>query len=165
LNTITDKSVVEIAFTLSNSDGEILDRSEENSPLAFIQGQNSLVPALESKMLGKELGSSFDIIIDSEDAYGPKKQELIQVVPKDQFGSEASELRVGMQFEVQLDQNESLVATIVEVKESEVVLDANHPLAGHALHFKIQVLSIREATKEELKKGLKTAKASSCSCC
>ena len=78
---------------------------------------------------------------------------MVQSVSKEQFGQEADNVEVGMQFQVEGPEGQMLLVTAIEVKENEVVLDGNHPLAGQTLHFDVEVMSLREATKEELEKG------------
>ncbi|MCM8540150.1 MAG: hypothetical protein NE328_07725, partial [Lentisphaeraceae bacterium] len=85
------------------------------------------------------------------DAFGEKKDDLVATVGKENF--ETDDLEVGMQFQT-LDQEENVViATIIEVKEKEVVVDENHPLAGVSLKFEGKVKEVRDATDEEKSHG------------
>jgi len=150
---ITDGHVVEMNYTLTNSKGEILDSSESNSPLAYIQGKKNIIPGLEKEMTGKKVGDTFKVTVKPEEAYGYRNEAMVQPVAKEQFGPEASEIQVGMQFELESDDGQVKLATAIEVRENEIVLDANHPLAGETLNFDVEVIGVKEATKEELEKG------------
>jgi FKBP-type peptidyl-prolyl cis-trans isomerase SlyD len=85
--------------------------------------------------------------IAPEKGYGEKNDKLIQKVPKSAFGDQ--KVDKGMQFNTQNGQ----VVTITEIGEEEVTVDGNHPLAGVPLNFEVEVVGIREATKEELDHG------------
>ncbi|MDC0255855.1 peptidylprolyl isomerase, partial [Bacteriovoracales bacterium] len=83
--------------------------------------------------------------------YGEKNPNLIQEIPKGQF-PEPSELQVGMQFQADTPDG-PMILTILEINESNVKVDGNHPLAGQALHFEVEVMELREATDEEIQHG------------
>jgi FKBP-type peptidyl-prolyl cis-trans isomerase SlyD len=162
---ITNESVVEINYTLFNNDGEVLDTSKDKGALAYIQGKQNIIPGLEKQLDGKKVGESLKLTISPEEAYGPRHESLVQAVPKTQFGENASQVQVGMQFEVEAEGGQMMVVTAIEISEDEVVLDGNHPLAGETLNFDVEVLSVRQATEEELKEGFVKKEAPSCGCC
>jgi FKBP-type peptidyl-prolyl cis-trans isomerase SlyD len=97
-----------------------------------------------------------------------KEMKIYQLVKKEQFGPNANDIKKGMQFEVQVPDGQTLIATAVEVKEKEIALDSNHPLAGETLHFDVEVMSVRQASQEELDSGRVEKEEKSCSnngCC
>ncbi len=168
MTTIADGHVVEMNYTLTNSKGEVLDSSSGKAPLAFIQGKQNIIPGLEKEMKGKKAGDKFKVTVQPEEGYGTRNEAMVGPVPKEQFGEEAPNVQVGMQFQVEGPEGQVLLVTVVEVRENEVVLDGNHPLAGETLHFDIEVMSLREATKEELESGDLKKESKSCSgtgCC
>ena len=147
---IDTNAVVTIDFEMTNNDGEVID-STKNDALVYLHGHQNIMPELEDKLNGLEAGSDFSIALPPEEAFGEKNDERIFSVAKSEF--DANDLEVGMQFQT-LDADENpVIATILEIKEEEVVIDENHPLAGMTLTFKGKVLDIREATEEEMSHG------------
>ena len=150
MDTITNGQIVEANYTLTNNAGDVIDTSTGKAPLTYIQGVGGIIPGLEKEMMGKKVGDKFKVTIEPDHAYGFRDEGLIQSVPKSQFGLDIEEIKVGTQFQVATEQGHELIVTATEVKEDEVVLDGNHPLAGETLHFEIEILSVREATPEDL---------------
>ncbi|MFN3603233.1 MAG: peptidylprolyl isomerase [Leptonema sp. (in: bacteria)] len=148
---IRKDTVVTIDYTLKDNEGNILDTSKGRKPLKYLHGNGNLIPGLENALEGKEVGASFHVVIPPEEAYGPINENLIQEISKDLF-EENENLQVGMQFQAQTEQG-SYILTIVEVKTDSVVVDGNHPLAGKTLNFDVEVVDVREATKEEIMHG------------
>jgi FKBP-type peptidyl-prolyl cis-trans isomerase SlyD len=147
---INANKVVSINYTLTNNEGTILDTSDGRGPLNFIQGIGMLIPGMEEGLEGKTAGEKLNLKIAPEKAYGIKRPELVQRVPLSAFGDQM--VSPGMQFEAGSEDNQFLV-TITSVEETEAVVDANHPLAGVELNFDVEILSVREATPEELDHG------------
>lgn len=150
--TIANDLVVEFNYTLKDPEGNVIDTSEGRGPLPYLHGKQNIVPGLEEEMTGRKVGDKFDVHVPSEKAYGARADNMVQSVPKNQFEN-PSEVQVGMQFQVQNHDGNALVVTVVGLEGDEVVLDANHPLAGVDLHFDVEVMSIRPATEEELSHG------------
>ncbi|WP_372656110.1 peptidylprolyl isomerase [Halobacteriovorax sp.] len=159
---IVDNSVVEIHYKLTNSSNEQIDSTYERSPLSFIQGNDEVPEKLENELYGKEIEDSFNIEI--ENAYGKIQEKYISSVPREQFGEEASKLKVGMQFHVEAD-GEEIIARIVELSKNEAILNGNHPLAGQTLFFEVLVANVRKATDEEVEQGFVAQERKSCACC
>ena len=153
MTAVADGHVVEINYTLTNNKGDVIDSSNGTEPMTFIQGKENIIPGLEKEMAGKKVGDSFKVTVGPEDGYGPRYEEMIQSIPKEQFGPDAPNIQVGMQFQLEGSNGQEVLVTAIEVREKEVVLDGNHPLAGETLHFDVEVISLREATEEELAKG------------
>jgi len=148
--TIAQNKVVAIHYTVKTEDGQTLDQSKDGSPLNFIHGRGMLIPGLENALEGKKVGDSFTAEVKPEEAYGERHDGLIQTVPRNLFGE--NEVQPGMQFRASTDQGEQSVV-IVEVKDDEVTVDGNHPLAGVNLNFDVEVIEVREATEQELEHG------------
>ena len=149
---ITKNSVVSIHYTLKNDNGDIIDKSEENNPLSFIFGIGSIIAGLEKELLGKVVGDNFDTRIDPKEGYGERRDELIQVVPKQDLG-DIEDLQEGMQLQGQSENGDVMIFTVAKVDGDNSTLDANHPLAGGARNCSVEVVAIREATQEELDHG------------
>lgn len=148
---IEKNAVVSIHFGVAEVDGNALDSTENGSPLEFIQGTQFLVPGLEKELEGKEAGYKFDVTLQAEDAYGPFQDELVQEVPRSLFEG-VDEIEVGMSFQAETEQGPRTVE-VTGVTEENVSIDANHPLAGMALKFVGEVVSVRTATAEEMSHG------------
>ncbi len=151
--TITKNKVALIHYTLKDDKGEVLDSSEGKDPLAFIQGIGNLIPGLEEKLEGKSAGDKIETIVSPEKGYGVRSEENVHVVPLSSFEADGDEqLQVGMQVRVETNQGISL-ADVAKIEGEDVTLDLNHPLAGETLHFNVEVVDVREATKDELDHG------------
>nr|WP_203434401.1 peptidylprolyl isomerase [Nitrosococcus halophilus] len=148
---VSDRKVVYIHYTLKNKEGTVLDSSSQETPLAYIHGIGSIIPGLEKALAGKSEGDKFNISVDPEEAYGERNETLIQAVPRDAFQG-VEDLQEGMQFQAQTPSGPQLI-TVTEIGTEQVMVDANHPLAGETLDFDVEVVDIREATEEELEHG------------
>ena len=153
MSSIVDGNVVEMNYKLTDDAGNLIDTTEGFSPLAYIQGKQNIIPGLEKELLGKKAGDKFSATIKPEDAYGLRSDDMTQAVPKEQFGPNAENIAIGTEINVEDQDGNPFTVTVADVKENEIILDANHPLAGITLHFEVEVVSVRDATSEELNKG------------
>lgn len=147
---ITADKAVTIHYAVKNPAGEVLDKSSEEQPLAFIFGRGMLIPGLEKALEGKAAGDSFEAEVPADDAYGERHDGLVQAVPLEMFGD--NKVEPGMQFRASTDNGDQSVL-VVEVNEETVTVDGNHPLAGVDLKFDVEVVDVRDATAEELDHG------------
>jgi FKBP-type peptidyl-prolyl cis-trans isomerase SlyD len=151
--TITKNKVALIHYTLKDESGEVLDSSEGREPLAFIQGIGNIIEGLEEKLEGKTVGDRIETTISPEKAYGLRSEENVHIVPLSSFQADGDEKLVeGMQVRVETNEGVSL-ADVAKIDGEEVTLDLNHPLAGETLHFTVEVIDVRDATKQELEHG------------
>ena len=152
---LTKNQVATVAYTLKNGDGDVLDQASKDDPMAFLHGVDGMIPGFEKALDGKDIGDSFSIVIEAADAYGERDDTLTQDVASSMFGDMSDENLVpGAQFQAQTDAGVEVVTIVSIDKENEIVkIDANHPLAGMALHFDVEMLDIRDATAEELEHG------------
>ena len=148
---IADRTVASFHYTLTNAAGEVIDASPAGQPLAYLHGAGNIVPGLEQAMEGRSAGDKFDVVVAPEEGYGPRHPQLIQSVPRDAFRG-VENIEAGMQFEAQGGQG-PMVVTVTAVDADNVTVDGNHPLAGVALHFAVEVAEVRTATSEELEHG------------
>ena len=148
---IEANSVVVLHFAVTDDKGEAIDDTRESEPLEFLMGSGYLVPGLEAELEGLKTGDKFDVRIEPEQGYGIYDPELVQEVPAALFeGVEGVE--PGMAFSAETDAGHRTVI-VTAVEDDIVVVDANHPFAGRTLQFDGEVISIREATAEELEHG------------
>jgi len=143
-----DKKMVSINYTGTLADGSTFDTSVGKEPLEFMVGAGQMIPGFEKAVLGMKVGEKKKFEIKAADAYGEYDKSAVQEVPMESFPKD-TKLVKGMQFGVQTEAG-PMAVTISEVKEKSVMVDFNHPLAGKDLTFDIEVMKIRDATKDEL---------------
>jgi len=149
---IIKNAIALIHYTLKDDEGEILDTSEGRDPLAYLHGSGNIIPGLEAELEGKTAGESIEVRVEPADGYGEKRDEMVQTIPREHM-PDGVELEVGMQLQAQTPEGEAQLVTIVGLTNTDVTLDGNHPLAGVALNFAVEVVEVRQATEEELSHG------------
>jgi len=131
---------IKVDYSGSFEDGEVFDASEKHgAPLEFEAGAGMVVPGFDAAVIGMEVGEEKTVTLKPQEAYGEPHPQAVQKVPKDKFPTEA---KVGMMIGVPLPNGQQMPAKIVEITDSEVSIDMNHPMAGKTLVFKIKVVSI-----------------------
>lgn len=148
---VADNTAVSIHYTLTNDQGEVLDSSDGGDALVYLHGSGNIISGLEAALLGKKVGDKFNVRIEPEDAYGVISEDMVQVISKDMFEG-VDHIEVGMQFHADVSHGPGIV-TVVNIDGDNVTIDGNHPLAGEALTFDVEIVEVRAATKEELDHG------------
>ncbi len=148
---ITDKLAVSIHYTLTNAAGDKLDSSRGGEPMVYLHGTGQIISGLESALNGKQMGDKFVVTVQPEDAYGERRDDMMQVVPMSMFEG-VDKVEVGMQFHADASQGVSVV-TVSKIEGENVTIDGNHPLSGEALTFDVEVMDLRPATEDELNHG------------
>ncbi|MGO1540984.1 MAG: FKBP-type peptidyl-prolyl cis-trans isomerase [Luteimonas sp.] len=148
---IAANRVATIHYTLTDDDGQVIDRSPQERPLSYLHGAGNIVPGLESALEGKNPGDSLKVDVTPEKGYGQRNDSLVQEVPREAFQG-VEKVEPGMQFRAQT-QGGPLLVTVVEVGETQVKIDGNHPLAGRNLHFAVEVADVRDASEQEKQLG------------
>ena len=144
---IEDNSVVRFHYTVSEQGQGELESSRALEPLSVLIGHGNIIPGLESAMKGREAGETFEVTITPEQAYGERREGLIQRLPRKHF--KGAKLTPGMQVVLPTDQGQRAM-TIKKVGISVVDVDLNHPMAGKVLNFDVEILDVREASAEEI---------------
>jgi FKBP-type peptidyl-prolyl cis-trans isomerase SlyD len=153
---IEKNTVVSLRYKLTDAQNNIIE--EPDSPMVYLHGgYEGTFPKIETLLDGQNLGYEASIQLEPGEAFGEYDPELLKIEPRARF---PEPLEVGMQFEgvpdpeeedaVDEEDDEPLIYTVTDVADSQVVLDGNHPLAGMALRFWVQVEDIRAATEEEI---------------
>jgi FKBP-type peptidyl-prolyl cis-trans isomerase SlyD len=142
--------VVQFHYTVSEQGQEPLETSKERDPLAILAGRGNIIPGLDKALEGHVAGDSFGVDVPAAEAYGERRDGLTQRVPKKHFKEQ--KLAPGMQVVLNTNFGPRAV-TIQKVGMSVVDVDLNHPMAGKDLHFDIEVVDVREASKEEIEHG------------
>jgi FKBP-type peptidyl-prolyl cis-trans isomerase SlyD len=144
--------VVSLEYTLT-IDEELVESTDEDGPIEFLQGYQEIIPGLEQAVAGMVVGQEKEVIIEPEDGYGEYDPEAVEEVPLSIFPDDM-DLSLGMPVELYDEESEETVeGYIAEVRTDTVLVDMNHPLAGETLNFSIKVLGLRPATAEELAHG------------
>jgi peptidylprolyl isomerase len=125
-------------------DGTVFDTSEGGQPLRFTVGSGQVISGFDEGVRGMQVGETREIVITPDEAYGEYHEDLVGVIPREAFPPNVTPV-VGLTFELQLQSGETLPVRVIDVKGDEVTLDANHPLAGETLHFKIRLVSINDS--------------------
>ncbi|MEQ8908802.1 MAG: peptidylprolyl isomerase [Vicingaceae bacterium] len=133
---------VKVHYTGKLTDETVFDSSREREPLEFTLGAGQMIQGFDEAVEGMTVGDSKQVTIPMDKAYGPKKDEAMVTVSKTQLPDEM-EPQVGMQLEASQPDGRKQLLVIADVKEEEVVLDANHPLAGKDLVFDIELVEVK----------------------
>ena len=131
---------VRIHYTGTLQDGSVFDSSQGRDPLEFTLGAGQVIPGFDTAVSGMEVGARRTVTIPAEEAYGPRREDMILAIPREQVPPGVNP-EVGEQLQVGQGQEQFLV-TVAEVNEREVILDGNHPLAGEALTFALELVGI-----------------------
>ncbi len=149
---IGENSVVTVNYTLTDDAGKVLDSSDGSKPMVYLHGAGTIVPGLEKALVGKGAGESLKVRVEPSDAYGELIPDGIKTIERSAFEG-VDVVEVGMAFDAEAPDGTEQHIVVTKVEDDAVTIDINHPLAGVTLNFDIKILSVREATKEELEHG------------
>ena len=147
---IKNGAVVGINYRLTVADGTEVDSTADREPMEYLHGHQNIVPGLEKELEGCEVGDDLDVTVEPDQGYGEHDPERIVQVSHGQLGFEPE---VGAVVSARLPDGREQHLLIAEIEGDTVTLDGNHPLAGQTLRFEVSVVSIREATEEEMASG------------
>lgn len=145
---ITKDCFVEFHYALVD-DAEVKDGSRNDEPLTYVHGYSMLVPGLEQALEGHATGDHFQVQVAPDQGYGERDEELFEVVPREAF-ADLPGLRKGMLVNLEDHEGESQLGLVAELDNVQVRVDLNHPFAGQTLNFDVEVVSVRQATADEL---------------
>jgi FKBP-type peptidyl-prolyl cis-trans isomerase SlpA len=140
--TISPGCEVLMHFTLSLADGTVADSTREGEPLRFVMGDGTLVEGLELVLYGLKQGDQQCLSIEPRDAFGFPDEENIHTMPCSEFPADM-QLEPGMIIGFSTPSGEEVPGAIQEIKGEEVVVDFNHPLAGHEVIFDVEILEVK----------------------
>jgi len=146
---VEKNKLVTIEYEGKFEDGEVFDSSEKHGkPLDFVTGIGMVVPGFDNAVIGMEKGEEKEVTIEPKDGYGEYNEELKKDIPRDLL-PKGQEPKAGMMLGMQTPDGRQIPAMIKEVTGDKIVIDVNHPLAGKKLFFKIKVVDIKDAPKQE----------------
>jgi FKBP-type peptidyl-prolyl cis-trans isomerase SlyD len=144
------RRVISFNYTLKDNQGQVLDSSND-SPMAFLEGAQQIIPALEEQIATMLIGQKKNVKLSAKLAYGESEAKMVMDVPKAEL-AHLKDIKVGGFLQLQL-QDQMKVVRITKITDDMVTLDGNHPLAGQDLEFDVEVTDSRDATAEEMAHG------------
>ena len=157
---IAVNTIAAIDYTLTDAQGKVLDSSNGQAPLEYLHGAQNIIPGLEHALTGLTTGEERKITVAPADGYGERDSKLLVTVSRQRFETDDT-VEVGMRFHAQT-QDGIRIMTVVNIAGDDVTLDGNHELAGQTLHFAVKVISVRDATAEEIAHGHPHRKGGCC---
>lgn len=140
-NVVVEKgSSVKIEYTLKDDKGAVIDTNAGKDALAFTQGSQQIIPGLDKALLGMKVGDSKKVTVKPEDGYGNVDPKAEAEVPKTALPEGAAV--VGTRLLARGQDGHPRPVTVKAVKDTTVVLDLNHPLAGKTLFFDVKIVSV-----------------------
>ena len=139
-------------YTTENGEEVFVEQANEENPLVFLYGQGMMLPKFEENLSGLATGDTYDFKLDAVDAYGEKDESAVTKLAVAMFEN-MDVPQVGAILPLQDNQGNQFRAAVIDVNDSEVTVDLNHPMAGQNLHFKGKILEVREATEDEISHG------------
>jgi len=134
---------VRVHYKTELEDGTLVDSSEGREPLEFVVGEGQLIPGFDQAIVGMSPGQPKKQTIPSDQAYGPKMDDLVRDFNVSEIDPE-NKLRPGQEVEFKLSSGQSIHARVADLHEEKITIDANHPLAGEDLVFQIELVEIVE---------------------
>lgn len=148
---IAANTVVSLSYVLKDAHGAVLEQSDPDSPVVVLQGQANVIRGLDAALLNRTAGEKFAVEVSPGEGYGPRREDWTQRISKKHF-SRAGKLKAGMETVYKTDQGMRRV-TVIKVGAKMLDVDLNHPLAGRALYFDVEILAIRDAEPSEITHG------------
>jgi FKBP-type peptidyl-prolyl cis-trans isomerase SlyD len=148
---IQDNQIVSIEYEVRDGD-KVVDSNKDGAPLVFMFGKGQIIPGLENGIKEMTIGDKGDILVQPADAYGEYNAEATQEVPKEQFAG--IDLEKGMTLYGQGEDGGTVQVIVKEIKDENIIIDFNHPLAGKELMFSVAINNVRDASAEEAMTGV-----------
>jgi FKBP-type peptidyl-prolyl cis-trans isomerase SlyD len=142
---IREGSQVALEYTLFDESGTVIESNKGKQPMSYIHGKSQIIPGLEKELSGMKVGEEKKIQVKPEDGYGPVNPDAFQEVPKDKLPPEA--LKVGAMLMAQSSQGQGIPVRVHEIKDTTVIVDFNHPMAGKTLSFDVKVSEVKTPEK------------------
>jgi FKBP-type peptidyl-prolyl cis-trans isomerase 2 len=134
-------NTVKVHYTGKLEDDTVFDSSRDREPLEFEVGAGQMIPGFDKAVLGMKPGEKKSIHIPSDEAYGPKRDDMMVTIKKEEFPENVNP-KVGQQLQVKRENGHIFNVVVADIDGSNVTLDANHPLAGKDLYFDIELVDI-----------------------
>ena len=132
---------VKVQYTLTLDDNTVVEKTDEANPFEFTLESGNIIPGFEKAVIGMSPGESKSVKIPPEEAYGERRDDMVMKVNRKDL-PEDLDPEVGQLLRLQSDKEEPFVVTVTGTSDFEVIMDANHPLAGKNLNFEIELVEI-----------------------
>jgi FKBP-type peptidyl-prolyl cis-trans isomerase SlyD len=149
---VASGKVVVIHYTLTGADGRLIESTRGKAPMAYLHGQNNVIPGLEAALADKNVGDQVQFTIPPEQAYGVRKGKGPQAVPRKEFPRKM-DLRENMPLDIPGGDGQPVRVWVTKIQGSKVWIDVDHPLAGQSLSFDVEIVHIRDPYPEEIEHG------------
>lgn len=136
---------VKFHFTARLENGKIVESTRRKKPVKTKIGSQDLLPGLEKGIIGLEKGDKKKVKVPPNKGFGKKDKKLIQKVDKEIFKKASKKLRKNVTVEIQFEDGNKRRALVQDVKKDYIVVDLNHPLAGHTVTFDIEIVDVKRA--------------------
>jgi FKBP-type peptidyl-prolyl cis-trans isomerase 2 len=136
-------SKIKVHYTGTFDDGVVFDSSRQADPFEFEVGSGQVIPGFDNAVIGMKAGESRQVRLEEEDAYGPYNEEMVFDADPSQFEAGLTP-EVGQQFQTQMEDGTPLLLRVKAVSDGKITLDANHPMAGKALNFDLEIVAVGE---------------------
>jgi peptidylprolyl isomerase len=136
---------VVVAYQGYLDDGSIFDSSDEEDPLVFVLGEDTVLPGFEKAIIGMETGEQKTVRIPPEEGFGVRQERLVDQFSIDNLPGGLN-LKVGSPLEITSEDGSHFQVVVTGMQDDRVTLDANHPLAGQPLTFRIELLAVDRPT-------------------
>ncbi len=143
---VTKNNIISIYYIVTDLDGNEIDSNKEFEPLQYLHGGENILPSIDAALEGAVINEEREVTLEPHQAYGDYNDQLIVSVNKEKFPAHLGHPEQGMI--VDIDEGGEMI--VIALKDDKVILDGNHPMAGKTLHFSVKVVSVREATTDEL---------------
>lgn len=153
---ISKDKMVSLIYELKydNEESQLIEKVETDRPLTFLFGAGNMLPHFEQNLEGLSQGDVFDFKLNADQAYGPVSDQALVDVPKSAFEVDGkideNLMKLGNSIPMMDAYGNKLNGIVLEINEDSIRMDFNHPLAGEDLHFKGEIIGVRDATSEEL---------------
>ncbi|MES9899451.1 MAG: peptidylprolyl isomerase [Sedimenticola sp.] len=149
---VSKDKVVTLEYRMIDVEGNLIDTSDDSEPLSFIQGRQTVFPALEEQIEGRCTGDRLTFTLEPKQGYGERDDTLVREIPRSHFEAEG-DICVGMTFAAKKDGRRQPI-TVTAVSEDQITVDANHPLSGVTMNVDVVIVDVRDAVEDELVTGL-----------
>ena len=136
---------VRVHYRGTLKDGSEFDSSQGREPLQFQVGSGQVIPGFEKQVEGMAVGETSTLTIPADEAYGPRDERQIQIVPRTALPAEM-ELHIGSGLTATTPNGDQIQLTVIEMNDESITVDGNHPLAGNDLTFEVELVEIVEPT-------------------
>ncbi|MFO7578041.1 MAG: peptidylprolyl isomerase [Pelovirga sp.] len=143
MTAVATGSKIKVHYTGTFDDGVVFDSSRQAEPFEFEVGSGQVIPGFDNAVIGMKAGESRQVRLEEEEAYGPYNEEMVFDADPSQFEAGLTP-EVGQQFQTQMEDGTPLLLRVKAISDGKITLDANHPMAGKALNFDLEIVEVGE---------------------